>query len=242
MDVSLVQMTTRTAISPERCTAEQRKALRNTPWNPEASQQAKDLGLCGAKTRHATCCLNAKGKGTDHPGFGSCKFHLGATANGKKHAEEERLTTRIEQLLVEEGIETDDPVGGLAEAQRRAQVMARVCERLLKETDQLYVENAKGELVPHVAEQMMARWNDKAANTSKLAIDARLDERREERQQALNEQQGALLAEVLRGVFAGVEARLVAAGVAEAMVKQVFATDVPVLLRRAMALTVGEEQ
>lgn len=220
-------------------TPEQRKALRNTPWNPEASQQAKNVGLCGAKTRQARCCANAKGHGTDHPGFGSCKFHLGSTANGKKHAEEERLTTRIEQLLIEEGIETDDPVGGLAEAQRRAQVMARVCERLFREIDELYVANARGELVLHPSEQMMARWNDKAANTSKLAIDARLDERRDERQQVLNEQQGALLAEMLRGLFLAVEARLVAAGLAEAMVKQVFSTDVPVLVRAA--LTVGEE-
>lgn len=214
---------------------EQRKALKDTPWTSEASQQAKELGFCGAKTRQATCCLNAKGKGTDHPGFGSCKFHLGATANGKKHAEEERIQTEIARLMADEGIVTDDPVGGLAEAQRRAQTMARVCERLFREIDELYVVNAKGDQVPHVVEQMLGRWNDKQANTSKLAIDARLDERR----QALNEQQGAFLAEMLRGLFTAVEARLIAAGLAEAMVKQVFSTEVPPLVRAA--LTTGEE-
>lgn len=42
---------------------------------------------CGATTRQGTDCGHRAGWGTDHPGFGRCKLHGGATPTGRKHAE-----------------------------------------------------------------------------------------------------------------------------------------------------------
>src|SRR3712207_8168317 len=41
---------------------------------------------CGAKTQSGGKCRNAAGFRTEHPGFGSCFKHSGATTNGNKAA------------------------------------------------------------------------------------------------------------------------------------------------------------
>lgn len=41
---------------------------------------------CGARTRRGTACRRPAGHGTEHPGFGNCKLHFGATPNGGVHA------------------------------------------------------------------------------------------------------------------------------------------------------------
>lgn len=43
---------------------------------------------CGAHTEHGPCAAKA-GKGTDHPGFGSCKHHFGNTEPNIKAANEQ---------------------------------------------------------------------------------------------------------------------------------------------------------
>lgn len=41
---------------------------------------------CGAHKKGGGTCTRPKGWGTDHQGFGNCKFHGGATKTGRKHA------------------------------------------------------------------------------------------------------------------------------------------------------------
>lgn len=50
------------------------------------SDQRSANALCGALTKRGVRCRAFAGQGTDHFGAGRCKFHLGATANGRKHA------------------------------------------------------------------------------------------------------------------------------------------------------------
>lgn len=207
-----------------------------TPWTPEAEQEAMERGKCGGKTRKGTVCMNPKGKRTGHLGYGRCGFHTGATRNGNKAAEMERVNTEIARLLEAERIETDDPIAGLAEAERRARTWVRVLERMTADLESLWAENHHGEQVPHVAFDLMGQWNDKSARTSKLAIDAGL----EERQHALEQRQGEALTVVLRGFFGDVALALVAAGLPEEVVRRVWSTDLPVLFRKAIGEASGE--
>jgi hypothetical protein len=49
-------------------------------------EQRDKQRLCGAKKKNGEPCRAFAGQGTDHPGYGCCKFHLGATAKHTKHA------------------------------------------------------------------------------------------------------------------------------------------------------------
>lgn len=45
--------------------------------------------FCAANTRKGTPCKRGRGWGTDHPGYGNCKRHGGATPSGKAAAAKE---------------------------------------------------------------------------------------------------------------------------------------------------------
>lgn len=144
--------------------------------------------------------------------------------------------SEIALLMEAERILTDDPVSGLAEAERRARTMARVLDKVVSNLDEWWGENSKGETVPHVAVDLLGEWNDKNARTSKLAIDAGLDERR----QASIEAQGQMLADVLRLVFVAVQNRLIAEAVSEEVVKRVWSEHLPGIVRHAIGEATGE--
>lgn len=72
---------------------------------------------CGAtSTRSGEPCRRPKGWGTDHPGSGRCKWHTGATRNGRKAAAKERA---LEFARGELGAEVDgSPIDAMEEANR----------------------------------------------------------------------------------------------------------------------------
>ncbi len=217
-------------------TGDLRRRLSASPWSVESEREAMEHGMCGGKTRRGTTCTHIRGYKTDHRGFGKCTFHTGSSPNGKKAAEEERVMSEIALLMEAERILTDDPVSGLAEAERRARTMARVLDKVVSNLDEWWGENSKGETVPHVAVDLLGEWNDKNARTSKLAIDAGLDERR----QASIEAQGQMLADVLRLVFVAVQNRLIAEAVSEEVVKRVWSEHLPGIVRHAIGEATGE--
>lgn len=53
---------------------------------PHMAKERAKYGTCGAKRKGGGRCTLAKGWGTDHPGLGYCKYHLGATRVGKSKA------------------------------------------------------------------------------------------------------------------------------------------------------------
>lgn len=189
------------------------------------------VDCCGAVTRTGGNCRNPRGHRTDHVGFGRCYLHAGAAPNGRKAAEKERIMTEIGKLIAAEQIEADDPLAALAEAQRRAQTMARVLEGMVSDLEVLWVGNQ-----PHVAFDLLDQWNDRSARISKLAIDAGL----EERQVALSERQGQMLADVLRALLEAIHTALVAAGAPEPVVRQVWAGEVPGIVRKALSESSGD--
>lgn len=58
------------------------------------------LATCGAEGRTGAPCKKPAGMGTDHLGFGYCKFHTGSTPGGVKAAEKERAAWQ--QFLLDE--------------------------------------------------------------------------------------------------------------------------------------------
>jgi hypothetical protein len=55
--------------------------------------------MCGGRTKsRGTPCTLVKGWRTDHAGSGNCRWHGGATPNGKKHAATERAQKACELL------------------------------------------------------------------------------------------------------------------------------------------------
>lgn len=52
-------------------------AAKSGPKAPMIRTPAKEYPVCGARNRQGDLCRNQAGKGTDHLGFGRCKFHGG---------------------------------------------------------------------------------------------------------------------------------------------------------------------
>jgi hypothetical protein len=73
--------------------------------------------LCGARKKNGDICRAFAGQGTDHPGYGRCKFHTGSTPNQKKHAikleAQRRMVTLGEPI---EGLTAPDALFGLLAA------------------------------------------------------------------------------------------------------------------------------
>lgn len=87
--------------------------------------------LCGAKRnkREGTCTLVA-GYGTDHVGYGKCKFHLGSTKNMVRAAQKEIARDEVKRLrnlaiLPGEPVPDLDPKQVLAEELYRSQKAVR---------------------------------------------------------------------------------------------------------------------
>lgn len=60
--------------------------------------------LCGARKKNGERCRAFAGQGTDHPGVGRCRFHLGATKNHNAHA----IAVEAKRRMVTMGEPVDD--------------------------------------------------------------------------------------------------------------------------------------
>src|SRR4051794_40675187 len=49
-------------------------------------EQRDKHALCGSKKKNGDICRKFAGEGTEHFGYGRCKYHGGNTPNGKKNA------------------------------------------------------------------------------------------------------------------------------------------------------------
>lgn len=103
-----------------------------------AASDNSTIVRCGAKTRGGTACKQPSGAGTDHQGFGHCKFHGGLSPNGMKYA----AKLQAAQL----GAELDcDPHEAILKAVRKAAMWERFCAQKVAglTDDQLVVPHAR---------------------------------------------------------------------------------------------------
>jgi hypothetical protein len=180
------------------------------------SDHRKGHPLCGSKKKQgAGTCRREAGWGTSHPGTGHCKIHGGSTPGGTLYAAKQEVAimgreidlTPAEGLLLcvriaagEVGYCTQR-IGDLVEGQEY--------EQTKREKTVTYISKqgeAAGGVIEteDVEERQLNVWirmrqscTDRLAKYAKMALDAGVAER----QVRLAEQQGAMIAEILRAVL-----------------------------------------
>lgn len=141
---------------------------------------------CGARTRQGGLCRHPAGYGTDHPGYGRCKFHLGSTRNGRVHAAKERIAAVTPRPT--SGIEAIDRA--LAFANGLADTLDAELARL--DGDAVVRKDELAAIVRLARDQ-----HRDLATLGKLAADAGVAERRLRMEEAL----AAELRDAIRGIL-----------------------------------------
>ncbi len=160
-----------------------------------------DGDRCEAKTQRGGKCKNRAGFRTEHPGFGSCFRHSGATTNGNKAAARAQVIAMASDADAE-------PSEVLLKAIRCDWGAVQYVQGRLSEINQKIIdaEGDKDAMLAAVTEMglwqdLYRGWVDQSAKHSKMALDAGV----QERQVRLAKQIGAKFAMALRGIFAGLD-------------------------------------
>lgn len=186
-------------------------------------------GICGANRRQEPGrCQKQAGWGTNHPGYGRCRLHGGNTPSGVK----EGARLRAEAEVVTYGLPREiDPQDALVEELYRtaghvaylAMVIGELEQSELKQYASAGVDRALVWEKPSVWLELYQRERKHFAQIAKTCIDVGIEERRVQ----IAEQQGQLIAQVLRGVLADL-------GVADH-------PDAPEVVRRHLTLVGGTQ-
>lgn len=158
---------------------------------------------CGAKKTDGSgrTCTKPAGWGTDHPGYGRCKWHFGSTRALKIAAAREEFRERFygDEVQIE-------PTEAILEEIRRSAGHVRWLHTMILKFDQELEGADAGKVLLQVGDNgfQKAAWTKLYAEerahlvkTAKLALDAGVAER----QVKLAESHGELMAQVLRGVL-----------------------------------------
>ncbi len=158
------------------------------------------LPRCGGTNRAGEPCRQAAGWGTDHVGSGNCKNHGGSSPNGKKAAERQRAIQAVATYGLPREI---DPHSALLEELHRTAGHVAWLGQLIGDLEQAklkqYQRTEAGGTVerPAIWVQLYAEERAHFTRVAKTCVDVGIEERRV----TLAEQQGALIASVLRGVL-----------------------------------------
>jgi hypothetical protein len=148
--------------------------------------------LCAARTRAGGECRHPAGYGTDHVGFGRCKFHLGSTQNLRAAAAREEAEAAVAKLGL--AIETD-PHEALAAGVAILAGQVRFLQAKVRAIDEGQELEDGGALAPVV--RTLNGVVDQWTRIAKSAVDAGVAER----QVALDEMQVGRVATVIRAVL-----------------------------------------
>lgn len=147
------------------------------------------MAVCGATKRNGDPCLRGAGWGTEHPGYGTCKFHGGATkAAGKKAAslEAEGMSRPIEVTPGQAVLGTLHLAAG-----QLAYATMKVAE------GGAYLNEHGGlEAWPHVQQMLQDKVVKYAAAASAMGV--------QERQAQLMEQQALMMGQLIESVVTDV--------------------------------------
>lgn len=190
--------------------------------------KAAVVRYCGAnRTRTAGTCGKPAGWGTDHVGFGQCRYHGGTTPNGRKFANRQKALTFARGALgAEVGGTPLDALeqsvrlaAGIVDYYRHEIADATVDAASSDEADREAARRRIGELVGPYTEAVKLQ-----KDVAKAATDAGVAERR----QVLAERAAALLGAAFEDALAEVASDLLDAA-ARAAIVRVFAQRLAVL-------------
>lgn len=146
----------------------------------EPPAEVEGRTLCGANRRQGegTCKLRA-GQGTNHLGYGRCKYHGGNTKTQRQAIEGQIIEARLTKMFGQ--AYEDTPVGNPLElyAEFTGKVVAwmRVLEKMVADLNSPGYQSLTGEQIRaevQLFERAMDRCNTVLATYAKLNIDERL--------------------------------------------------------------------
>lgn len=177
--------------------------------------------FCGAKKRQSEgWCHRPKGWGTTHPGFGRCKLHGGSTAALTKVANAEQAAKLVEAYGARQDI-------GATEA------MEELIGRTYGHMVRLAAYIASAESIGDIDRFTLERYDVERKLLSKLTKDSH-QAGIAERQTTLAEEQGRIMAGVVRNVMADLIAALADAGVSMELLVRIQTERVPDIARHRL--------
>jgi len=181
------------------------------------------MALCGAKKKNGEKCRAFAGQGTNHPGVGYCKFHLGNTEQMNKHAVKLKAEQEVAKARTKFGEKIPvEPTEALLSV---LHLSAGQLAWLHGEPDAM---EDKGSFDGQVLMRLWGEERDRLARVSESALRAGV----QERAIRLAEAYGQQLADVLRAVFHDDELGLTAAQRAQ----------LPAVLRRHLFAAEGQRE
>ena len=158
--------------------------------------------FCGAKrTRGEGRCTRPAGWGTDHPGYGSCKFHAGSTPNGRAAARMEMARDSLERLGVAATAAPVNPVELLGDLiDQSAALVAYLREQVAALPAVLTADGT------HPLVRLYGVERDRAARVSREAVALGLEERRVRVSEATREGLAQVILATLRDPELGLSA------------------------------------
>lgn len=129
---------------------------------------------CGAKrTRSEGTCTRPAGWGTDHPGYGSCKWHAGSTPNGRAAARVMMARDSLERLGVAAPLAPVSPVELLSDLVDQAGAIVTYLREQVAALPAVLTADGTHPLV-----RLYGQERDRAARVAKEATALNLEERR----------------------------------------------------------------
>jgi hypothetical protein len=166
----------------------------------------KGYDICGATTRRGTQCERPAGWGTDHPGTGTCKLHLGCTSTQRTHARRIAALRSFGQLVDQcrldvQGRSTPEAIEDLRE--RAAATLHALGFRIAAlaldpGSEGLYGPDHNHDQRIHVLMVEYRTWLDISLKVEKVAADLGLAERLVR----VEEQAGDAIVRVIESVLA----------------------------------------
>jgi hypothetical protein len=154
-------------------------------------EQRSAQPLCGARKKNGEHCRAFAGQGTDHPGYGSCKFHGGATRNHRKAA----LRAKAERDAVQFGFGSVCEMEPVEALLWMVQLSAGQVHWLRQQIEAIGPQPKSTEAI--VLHRLWSEERDRLARISKAALDAGVAERAVVLAERIGAAMGAILQRVL---------------------------------------------
>lgn len=145
----------------------------------ETPPEVNGHAACGAKNRKGQLCKQRAGQGTDHIGYGRCKYHGGSTPTQRKAVEGQIIEARVQQLFGQtyDAKPVDNPLEVYAEFTGRVMAWMQALDGLVHNLESPRYASMTGEQIRgevQLFERAMDRCNTVLATYAKLNIDERL--------------------------------------------------------------------
>jgi hypothetical protein len=161
------------------------------------SEQRDTMKLCEATKQNGESCRAFAGQGTEHPGVGRCKFHLGNTKSHKTNAVLVEAQARMVKLGMPIEVHPHEAL---------LQVLYLASGHVAWLKAEIGALEDLGTFEARVMTQLYGEERDRVAKVAKAALDAGVAER----QVALVEQYSRQLADLLQAIFDDPELALAA--------------------------------